>query len=422
MPGIAGGGSLPVVPDVPPEPSARSERAGLPVAALVGLVLATLALRPQLVGIGPLIPAIQEDLDVSHAVAGLLGTIPVFLMGVFAPLGPRLAGHVGPRIAVALCLAAVVVFGVARALVPDAAAVILTTFGIGLGMGTAGALLPIVVKLRAAHVPALATGLYAAGIVGGAFVAAAVAVPLSLVLGGWRPTLLVFAMAGLVSLAAWLVLVPADPPEARATGAPPRLPWGSRTAWVLAAVFGVQSVLYYSTVSWLSAIYVERGWDEASAGSLVAVVHLLGLGVTIVLPWVADRVGTRRSQLMSVAVATLLGFLGLTILPDLAWAWVVLLGFGLGAVFPLVLTLPVDVSDSAAEVGATAALMLLGGYIIASVAPVGLGMLRDATGDYSLSLWLLVLLGGVLVASCAALSPARLRRGVGRTVVSRAEG
>ena len=51
---------------------------------LAGLFLAGLALRPQIVGVGPLIPEIQDDLDISHAVAGLLTTIPVFCMGLFA--------------------------------------------------------------------------------------------------------------------------------------------------------------------------------------------------------------------------------------------------------------------------------------------------------------------------------------------------
>ncbi len=37
--------------------------------ALAGLGFAALALRLQLTGIGPLLPAIQSDLGVSHAVA-----------------------------------------------------------------------------------------------------------------------------------------------------------------------------------------------------------------------------------------------------------------------------------------------------------------------------------------------------------------
>ena len=66
---------------------------------LVALFLAALALRPQLVGIGPLLPLIQHDLDVTHAVAGLLGTIPVLCMGLFAPPASFLSrpGRLTPR-------------------------------------------------------------------------------------------------------------------------------------------------------------------------------------------------------------------------------------------------------------------------------------------------------------------------------------
>jgi len=45
-------------------------------------------LRPQVVGVGPLIDEIQDDLDASHALVGLLGTIPVLCMGLFAPSPP----------------------------------------------------------------------------------------------------------------------------------------------------------------------------------------------------------------------------------------------------------------------------------------------------------------------------------------------
>ncbi len=380
----------------------------------MALFVATLALRPQLVGIGPLLPDIQADLDIAHGVAGLLGTIPVLLMGLFAPLGPWVAGRVGPRRAVALCLVAVVAFGLLRPALPGVPALLLTTFGIGLGMGTAGAILPIVVKMRAVTVPALATGAYAAGFVAGSLVAAAIAVPLASAFGGWRVPLAMFAAGAVVSLVAWLVLLPGDSAEARSSGRPPHLPWGSAMAWLLVGVFGVQSLLYYSAVSWLPAVYVERGWTTGDAGNLVALLHGIGLAVGILLPLIADRVGTRRLQLTSVSLMTLTGFLGIVLLPDLAVLWAVILGIGLGAVFPLVLTLPVDVAEGAAEVGATAAFMLLGGYSLSSLGPVGLGVLRDMTGDYALSLWLLVGLALALVVGCLALTPSRLHRGVRR--------
>ena len=175
-----------------------------------------------------------------------------------------------------------------------------------------------------------------------------------------------------------------------------RLPWRNGTAWMLVGVFGAQSLLYYSAIAWLPSVYAERGWTEGDAGNLIAVLHAVGLLTGIALPLVADRVGTRRSQLIGVSSVTLAGYLGIVLLPDLAWLWAALLGVGLGAVFPLVLTLPVDVADGPAAVGSTAAFMLLGGYTLSSFGPVVFGVLRDATGSYQADLWLLVVLSVAL--------------------------
>jgi MFS transporter, CP family, cyanate transporter len=177
-------------------------------------------------------------------------------------------------------------------------------------------------------------------------------------------------------------------------------------------VFGLQSLLYYGTISWLPDVYIERGWTEASAGSLIAVMHLVGLVIGLAVPWAADRIGTRRGQMTSVASVGFLGFLGVVLVPDAAWLWAALIGFGLGAIFPLCLTLPVDMARSPALVGALAALMLLGGYLISGIGPVLLGSVRDATGNFGASLWLLVALAGALVGICLALTPDRLRHGV----------
>ena len=59
-----------------------------------------------------------------------------------------------------------------------------------------------------------------------------------------------------------------------------------------------------------------------------------------------------------------------------------LLGLGIGAYFPLALTLPVDVASDAADAASISALMLLIGYLLAAIAPVVLGLVRDATGDF----------------------------------------
>lgn len=386
---------------------------GRPLRLLLALFVVTVGLRPQLIGLGPLLPRIQQDLAASHALVGLLTTIPVLCMGIFAPLGPSIAARFGPRRSLAACVAGIVVFGLLRAAVPGLPGVVIMTVGLGLAMGTAGALMSIVVKERAPGRPALATGAYAAGIVAGSLIAAAIAVPLADALGGWRQATAAFAAGSLVSLVGWLVLLPRDPSVHRDDRVrAPRLPWRSGLAWGLVVVFGLQSLLYYGTISWLPAVYVERGWREADAGSLLALVNLVGLFVGIAVPFAADRIGSRRSQMALAAGAAVAGFVGVGLAPEAAGLWAVLLGVGLGGIFPLCLTLPVDVADDSTHVGAIAALMLLGGYLISGFGPVLLGLVRDATGDFSASIWLLVALGIVLVAACLTLSPHRLRRGI----------
>lgn len=389
----------------------------MPIAVILGLFLASLAMRPQILAIGPLLPLIRDDLGLPASVAGLLTTIPVLCMGLFAPIGPRVAARLGPTTAFAACLALVVGFGLLRALVPATPLLLLATFGVGVGIGMAGAIPSMVVAQRMPTRPALGTGAYAAGIVAGSTFGAGVAVPLA-VEGAWRQSLAVLSIVAIGSLVAWLLLVRGDGSagvDARRLAArAPRLPWRSTTGWLLVVVFGLQSLLYYGCISWLPNAFVERGWTVADAGALIAAFNGIGLATTIGVPLVADRLGARRSQLVGASVVTTLGLLGVILVPDLAWGWVAILGLALGMIFPLVLTLPIDVADDPSTVGAVAALMLLGGYVLSSIGPVVMGAARDASGSFDSSLWLLVAIGAVLTLSCLTLSPTRLRRGVGR--------
>ena len=191
---------------------------------LVALFLAALTLRPQLVGIGPLLPSIQDDLDITHAVAGLLGTIPVLCMGLFAPPAPHLTARTGSRVAVGAAVAVVGSFGMVRALAPGPVGVIVLTIPIGVGMGLAGAMLPVAVKERFPDRPGFATGVYTAGMTMGAALAAASAVPLADLGNGWRTPLLVFGVVSVALAALWLVLTRTEPAHNRVEARPLRLP------------------------------------------------------------------------------------------------------------------------------------------------------------------------------------------------------
>lgn len=380
---------------------------------VAGLFLATLALRPQLLAIGPLLPLIRDDLQLSASAAGLLTTIPVLCMGLFAPVGPVVAERLGPRTAFGLCLGLVVGFGMLRSVAPAFWLVLLATFGIGVGIGIAGAIPSMIVSQRIASRPALGTGAYAGGIVAGSTLGAAAAVPLA-VDGDWRRALLIVSTVSLLSIAAWLLLVRGDGPTRPLRATIPHLPWRHATGWLLVAAFGLQSLLFYGTIAWLPNVFVERGWSAAAAGSLVAIFNGVGLITTLGVPLVADRMGARRRQLVLSSGVWAVAMLAVILLPAFAYVWVALLGLASGTVFLLVLTLPLDLTDEPGQVGSVAALMLLGGYLVAAIGPFALGAARDVTGSFEASLWLLVAVAIGLVACCLLLSPRRLRHGIRR--------
>jgi CP family cyanate transporter-like MFS transporter len=375
---------------------------------LVALFLAALTLRPQLVGIGPLLPAIKTDLGVSHAVAGLLGTIPVLCMGLFAPPAPFLSGRIGWRRAIGTALALIGVFGIARALVPGAIGVVLLTIPVGIGMGLAGALLPVTVKDRFSDRPGFATGTYTAGIVIGAAVAAAIAVPLAEAAGGWRTPLLVMSAVSAALAALWFWLTRTETTYVRSTVRPLRLPLHDPLAWRLVAAFFFMSFTFYGLNAWLPDVYVERGWSQSSAGNLLAVINTLSIFVGFMVAWVADHIGTRRMWLTGAAVLQLASLLGLVLVPGPGWLWAVMLGISVGPLFPLTMTLPLDAADRPAEVAALAGMMLGLGYTLSAAGPLVLGAIRDASGGFDPVLWVLVGAGALLVVVDSSFSPARL--------------
>jgi CP family cyanate transporter-like MFS transporter len=351
---------------------------------LLPLFAVGLVLRPQIVGVGPLLPRIESSLHISHGVAGLLATIPVLCMGVFAPLAPPLLRRFGSGPAIGASLAAAAAVGVVRAALPGAPLVLLFTVPVGVGIGVAGTLLPVVVKEEHAERPTLGTGVYTTGINVGATIATVAAAPLA-ALFGWRWTLVVYSLASLVLVVPWLT-------RRHAAALPPDrapLPLRVPLAWAIAGAFALQSILFYGFNAWLADAYTERGWGDTAAGGLVALMNGVALLVGIVTALSADRIGSRRSFLLAGA-AVCVGA-GSLVAADAggAWVWAALLGAGMGILFTIVMTLPLDAGRDRAEVAAYSTVMLGAGYALSSLAPTALGAVRDATGTFTAPLSIL---------------------------------
>jgi MFS transporter, CP family, cyanate transporter len=370
------------------------------VARLLPLFCVGLVLRPQIVGIGPLLPRIEHGLGISHGVAGLLSTIPVLCMGLFAPLAPPMLRRYGARAAIGVSLLFAGAAAVVRALAPGAPLVLLLTVPVGVGIAIAGTLLPVVVKEEYPARPTLGTGVYTTGINVGATISSVAAAPLA-VLVGWRGVLVAYAAASLAFVIPWLTARHATPsiPTERTP-----LPLREPAAWTIAAAFALQSILFYGFNAWLADAYVERGWTETAAGGLVALMNGVALVVGLCTALVADRYASRRVFLVGSSSLAVAG--GALVAADAGgtWLWAALLGAAMGVLFTIIMTLPLDVAHGRAEVAAYTTVMLGVGYTVSALAPVTLGAIRDATGTFTASLTLLAVDALLLVLVSAAVT------------------
>jgi CP family cyanate transporter-like MFS transporter len=378
--------------------------------ALPVLFLCALALRPQLVAVGPLVPLIAPDLGMSFAAAGLLASVPLLSLGLFAIPGPRVSSILGPRDALTACLLVVGSFGIVRAWAPDAAWLVALTIPLGIAMGLSGTVLPGYVKQRFPTRPAFATGVYTSGYQISSGLTSLLVVPIALIAGGWRSALLAVSLLAVVVLIAWVLLTdPDDRTDTEARRADRvRLPWRSGLVWVLALAFGFRSIVFQGLAVWLPAAYVERGWSEASAATLVFLLTACSLPVTVLVSWAADRRGSRRQYLTVASVVLTAAMIGLAAVPGAVVVWVVAIGAALGVLFPLTLTLPLDVADTPTGVAAVASLMLAGGYAIGALGPLLLGTLRDAVGSFEPAFVTLAVLSVLILVVTLYLSPERL--------------
>ena len=378
---------------------------------LSALLLAAVALRPQLVGAGPLIPDIQDDLGASHSVAGLVGTIPVLCMGLFAPAAGLVSARWGLRAGMAGCLLAIAAFGLGRAAAPGIATLLALTFPIGIAMAVAGTLLPVAVKQRFAHRPAFASGIGVTGINIGAAVSSAVAVPLASAWGGWRGALAAFSLATLAICAGWLALSRGDWTE-RSAARPPRLPVAAAgrvddRARVRPAVGRLLRPRGVDRRR-LRGARLERGARGRRARGDG---HRRGPGRRSSCRGSPTAWARAAGGCGSPPAASALATFGFAAIPGGAFAWAVFTGIALGTVFPISLTMCLDVARAPAEAGAAAALMFLAGYPIAALGPLGAGAARDLTGSFDASLWALF---GTAAVMAAVLAPLTSARGCGR--------
>jgi CP family cyanate transporter-like MFS transporter len=224
------------------------------------------------------------------------------------------------------------------------------------------------------------------------------------VLGGWREAFAASALLALVALPFWVGRPRIDEPRGPAGSASLGRP--GRQELLIALSWGLQSLAFAAAINWIAAVYIDIGWDPHDASLASAVLPVLTCVASLTMPAISS-VQTRRHWIVASGVAMAVGFAGIALAPHAApMLWILILGSGLGAIFPLLWMLPLDLRERPADVAALTAWMLGLGYILASTGPALVGALRDLTHGFTVPL-LVVAAAGLLSGLAGAAPPLR---------------
>ncbi|MFJ9991878.1 MFS transporter [Pseudomonas putida] len=374
-------------------------------------ILVGINLRPIMASVGPLLDLLQRDLGLSNFQGGLLTTLPVMMMGLFALAGPWLLRLLGEVKGVAIGMTLIAAACAVRTYVESSSALIASAAVGGVGIAVIQSLMPAFIKRNHPQSAGMLMGLFTTGIMGGAAIAAAIAAPSAGKLG-WNLTLGYAAIPAMIALIAWLLA--AGNVHAYPTAA--SLPWRSGRAWLLLVFFGIGTGAYTLVLAWLPPFYIELGWTAKSAGYLLGALTITEVIAGLLVSALIHRFPDRRQPLALVILLLIGGLACLMTAPLQLTALAILcLGLGIGALFPLSLIVTLDHARSPAEAGSLLAFVQGGGYLIAASMPVVAGLVRD---EFSSLHWAWAVMGGgaVLLLALSAL----LRPVSQRTVVAQA--
>ncbi|MGW1105562.1 MFS transporter [Streptomyces sp. NPDC002540] len=366
------------------------------VVLVTGFVLLSLNTRVAFGQLGPLAPVA----GFGTGTVTLLGLLPPLCMGAFAPLASLVRRRFGQERGLFAASAVLLAGAVVRML--GLPGLFVGTVIVSMATAVVNVLIPVFVRSRFAHRRVgVMMGVYALSMGAGSALVAALMVPVWQATGhSWETAM------GLAVIPAALAAIgvapqlrgsagPAQktqqPTEARRAEAGERERAGGvlRTplAWSLAAFFGFQTLLFYTTLAWLPAILVDAGVSGATAGSMQSL-FIVGVAVGgFTVPVLAAARSDQRPHIVAVILICAAGYTGLLTAPASVPAfWALVLGTGLGGGQALAGVLYVKRGKDHDHVAALSAVAQTGGYLLAATGPATASLLHTVTGAWAVPL------------------------------------
>ena len=357
--------------------------------------------RVPLTSISPLLGMIKGEYGISNSTAGILTTIPLAVFAACSSFIPSIAQRL--RRGTTIVLGALIIScGILIRAYCGFSGLFIGTALIAVGIAIMNVLISAVIKWKFPEKGAAITGIYITAMNTTNSIALGIGGRLGAMIG-WKNATSMWVFLGLAAAVFVLPVVKAlnssEPEKIHDTGE--KTPgtasasmFRSPMAWWITAFFGMQSLLFFCTMSWLPTILASRGLSSDEVGYYAFVYIVISMPTCLVVPFIAGKLKEQKLLALLLGCFYLAGYVLLLTANTGAAVFlsVSLIGLCSGGLFSLVLSYRVLRGRDRSEVERLAAMSESVGYLFAAVGPVLLGAVADFTGDWQASITIMAVI------------------------------
>ena len=373
------------------------------VIILLGIIFLGMVLRTPITSVGAIIGPLKKLLEINNTVAGLITTIPLIAFAIFSPLVAKISNKIG--LEKTIFLATIVAsIGLLLRFYINTSVFFVTTFIIGVGITVGNVLLPGLTKKYFPENLGVMTGFYAVIMNVSASIAAGISYPiLNTNIGGEKFStglaVNIWLIISLINIIIYSVIIKNNKVEKidnKKIGSKGYLK--SLKMWSVMLSMGLQSALFYCSVSWFAEIMISKGFTPSEAGLLLSISQFAQFPSTFLVPVLAEKIKNKLIIPIFITMGYIVSLIGMIHIHgnfSLMIIYIVLFALAGGGSFSYVMYLFSAKSKNEEEAADVSGLAQAGGYWLAAIFPPLLGYIRDIL-NWDVAIYILIATASLL--------------------------
>ena len=343
---------------------------------ILGIVLIGTVLRSPFTALPTILGDIAQGLGVEVSSLGILTSLPLLMFALFSAFASRLAQKIGLEHLFTYCLLLLTIGSVIR--IFNLPLLYLGTLIIGASIAIFNVLLPSMIQANQPQKISLLTTLYVTAMGVSTAIASYLSVPITQA-SSWKGLILVLSFLCLVTLLIWL---PNHHHNHYLEGQKEKQVkeniLKSKDVWAIIIFGGLQSLLFYTSMTWLPTIAISAGLSNSDAALLASIFSLISIPFSMTVPSLTTHLsdGHRRIMLTIISIAGMTG-IAMLLYPSSSFLyWLVvhlLIGTACSALFPYLMVCFSLKTSSPEKTAQLSGLAQTGGYILAAFGPTLFG-------------------------------------------------